>query len=184
MKRIHRDCWNALLSFQQVVIKEWGREKNLSHRWSTLSKIRKVSKSSRQETYEMIWERVVAQKCWFGDANYVILCQVLYQSFIRRPSCVVLSPLRCPTCGGEDLVKHGKTKKGKQRFLCQNLECEKQTFVLENAHKGRLLQTKEQIISMTLNGSGIRDISRVLKISRTTVANEIARVNTSMSIAK
>lgn len=41
---------------------------------------------------------------------------------------------------------------------------------------------KEQIIEMTLNGSGIRDIARVLQISPTTVINELkknARVTTS-----
>jgi transposase-like protein len=40
---------------------------------------------------------------------------------------------------------------------------------------GRLPQIKEQIIEMSLNGSGIRDIARVLKISPTTVIEEIKK---------
>jgi transposase-like protein len=88
---------------------------------------------------------------------------------------MVLKPIPCPTCGGDDVVKHGKTKKGKQRFLCQHPKCSRQTFVLDNAHKGRLPEVKQQILSMRLNGSRIRDIARVLKVSRTTVANEIKK---------
>ena len=42
---------------------------------------------------------------------------------------------------------------------------------------GRLPQIKEQIIEMSLNGSGIRDIARVLKISPTTVIEEIKKRN-------
>jgi insertion element IS1 protein InsB len=38
-----------------------------------------------------------------------------------------------------------------------------------------LPQIKEQIIEMSLNGSGIRDIARVLKISPTTVIEEIKK---------
>jgi transposase-like protein len=47
--------------------------------------------------------------------------------------------------------------------------------VLEPAYNGRLPQVKEQIIDMALNGSGIRDTARVLKISPTTVINELKK---------
>jgi transposase-like protein len=49
---------------------------------------------------------------------------------------MALKPIECPTCGTDDVVKHGKTKKGEQRYLCQNPKCRCQAFVLENAHKG------------------------------------------------
>ena len=88
---------------------------------------------------------------------------------------MILKPIHCPTCGTTDVVRHGKTETGKQRYLCQNTTCSRQTFVLENAHKGRLPETKAQIIDMLLNGSGIRDIARVLKISPATVIAEISR---------
>ena len=34
---------------------------------------------------------------------------------------------------------------------------------------------KEQVVDMSLNGSGIRDTARVLKISPTTVINELKK---------
>jgi InsA C-terminal domain len=43
------------------------------------------------------------------------------------------------------------------------------------AYKGRSPQIKEQIIEMALNGSGIRDTARVLKISTNTVMNELKK---------
>jgi hypothetical protein len=43
--------------------------------------------------------------------------------------------------------------------------------------RGRESCMKEQIIEMSLNGSGIRDIARVLKISPTTVIEEIKKRN-------
>jgi insertion element IS1 protein InsB len=38
--------------------------------------------------------------------------------------------VHCPTCDGADVVKHGKTSDGKQRFRCQNPQCESVTFIL------------------------------------------------------
>ena len=49
------------------------------------------------------------------------------------------------------------------------------SFVLDPAYKGRLPQIKEQVLDMALNGSGIRDTARVLKISPTTVINELKK---------
>jgi transposase-like protein len=69
-----------------------------------------------------------------------------------------------------DVVKYGETPDGKQRF-----NCFRQTFILDYSYKGHLPEVKEQIIEMTLNGSGIRDISRVLQISPTTVINELKK---------
>jgi transposase-like protein len=42
---------------------------------------------------------------------------------------------------------------------------------------GRLPEVKEQIIEMSINGSGVRDIARVLKISPTTVIEELKKKN-------
>ena len=46
-----------------------------------------------------------------------------------------------------------------------NEQCSKNTFMLHYENKGCLPEIKEQIIKMTMNGSGIRDISRFLGIS-------------------
>ena len=46
---------------------------------------------------------------------------------------------------------------------------------LDYSAKGRLPETKQQIVEMILNGSGIRDTERVLEISPTTVINELKK---------
>jgi len=90
---------------------------------------------------------------------------------------MVKKPILCPNCSSEDVVKYGETPNGKQRFLCKNKDCNHQTFILSYSYKGHLPEVKEQIIEMTLNGSGIRDIARVLEISPTTVINELKKKN-------
>jgi transposase-like protein len=63
----------------------------------------------------------------------------------------------------------------KQRYLCQNQDCPRKTFILDYTYKGCLPKIKQQIIDMALNGSGIRDTARVLGISPNTVINEIKK---------
>lgn len=46
---------------------------------------------------------------------------------------MVYKSIECPTCGGQSVVKHGKTETNKQRYLCQNPTCSRQTFVTDNA---------------------------------------------------
>ena len=47
--------------------------------------------------------------------------------------------------------------------------------ILEQSYPGRSPKVKEQITEMTLNGSGVRDVSRVLKVSPTTVIKELKK---------
>jgi transposase-like protein len=91
---------------------------------------------------------------------------------------MVLEPVLCPDCGSEDVVKHGRSDKGKQRYKCRNPECRRCTFIRAYAYRGYLPQVKEQITEMTLNGSGIRDTARVLKISPTTVIETLKKRST------
>ena len=37
---------------------------------------------------------------------------------------MVLEPVKCPVCGGTNVIKHGKSGEGKQRYLCQDPECQ------------------------------------------------------------
>jgi transposase-like protein len=84
--------------------------------------------------------------------------------------------VECPKCGDrKSIVKFGQTSNGKQRFHCQNEFCDTNTFIVNHERKGWLPATKEKIIEMTLNGSGIRDISRVLGICTETVSSEIKK---------
>ncbi len=77
--------------------------------------------------------------------------------------------VRCPHCESAEVVKYGTTANGKERFRCQNATSCGRTFIREYAYPGRLPEVKHQIVEMTLNGSGVRDIARVLQISPTTV---------------
>ena len=90
---------------------------------------------------------------------------------------MVLVPICCPRCEQDQVVKRGKTEQGKQRYLCMNGQCTAKTFILDYSYNGHLSAVKDQIIDMAVNGSGIRDTARVLKISPATVINELKKKN-------
>lgn len=92
---------------------------------------------------------------------------------------MILEPVHCPTCDNTNIVKHGKTAEGKQRYKCRNPQCKRHSFVLEYSYRGYLPSVKQQIGDMALNGSGIRDTARVLKISPTTVIEELKKSSSS-----
>lgn len=81
----------------------------------------------------------------------------------------------CPVCNCDEVVKRGKTEDGKQRYECQRSECPNKTFILNYSYKACVPGTKKMIIDMAMNGSGIRDTSRVLGISQNTVISEIKK---------
>jgi IS1 family transposase/transposase-like protein len=83
--------------------------------------------------------------------------------------------VECPKCYSTDVSKNGKSAQGKQRYLCKNSECPYRTFILDHSYPGRTRQVKQQIIEMSLNGSGVRDISRVLKVGAPTVIRELKK---------
>lgn len=88
---------------------------------------------------------------------------------------MVLEPVLCPTCSSDDVVKHGQSQSGKQRYKCRNPECKRSTFIRDYAYRGYLPAVKAQIADMAMNGSGIRDTARVLRISPTTVIEELKK---------
>ena len=88
---------------------------------------------------------------------------------------MVLLPVCRPCCGDGSVVKKGKTEQGKQRYLCLNGECPKGTFILDYSYNGLLPDVKVRIIDMALNGSGIRDTARVLRVSPNTVIDELKK---------
>lgn len=94
---------------------------------------------------------------------------------------MVLEPILCPSCGSDDVVKHGQSGEGKQRYKCRNSDCFRCTFIREYAYRGYLPAVKQQIAEMAINGSGTRDTARVLKISRTTVTETLKKRSSSQS---
>jgi insertion element IS1 protein InsB len=85
---------------------------------------------------------------------------------------MVLEPIYCPSCNSTNLVKHGKSTEEKQRYKCRNIDCSRSTFILQYSYQGYLPAVKQKISDMAMNGSGIRDPARGLKISPTTVIEE------------
>jgi IS1 family transposase/transposase-like protein len=83
--------------------------------------------------------------------------------------------VQCPHCLSEQIVKRGKTRRGTQRYLCQNSACTQGSFLLDYRNRGCLPEVKHQIIDMSLNASGIRDTARVLRISTDTVLRELRK---------
>ena len=88
---------------------------------------------------------------------------------------MVLEPVRCPRCDEIEVIKHGKTAQGKQRYCCQQLECTLSTFICDYSYAAYSLQVQQQIGEMAINGSGIRDTARVLGIGPTTVINTLKK---------
>ncbi len=76
----------------------------------------------------------------------------------------------------------GQTKDGRKRYVCQNTGCTRATFMCDYSYHAYQPGIKETIIDMTMSGSGVRDIARVLSISPTTVIDTLkkrgsARIN-------
>jgi len=66
---------------------------------------------------------------------------------------MVLESVLCPTCGSHDVVKHGPSGEGKQRYKCRNSDCSGCTFIREYDYRGYLPDLKQQIADMAMNGS-------------------------------
>ena len=88
---------------------------------------------------------------------------------------MAVEAIRCPHCQSEVVVKYGTASNGKERFRCQQVEQCGRTFIRAYAYPGRTPEVKRQIIEMTLNGSGVRDIARVLQVSPSTVIGEVKK---------
>ena len=82
---------------------------------------------------------------------------------------MVYVPVQCPYCHSTEVIKAGKQANGAQRYQCQNERCARRIFLLQYQDRGRIPEIRRQVVDMALNGSGVRDTARVLRISPTTV---------------
>jgi transposase-like protein len=80
---------------------------------------------------------------------------------------VITLVLHCPLlCHGTDIVRHGLSPEGKQRYRCWACrEGRGHTFLLDYTYAGQASEVKQQIVDMAVNASGIRDTARVLHVS-------------------
>ena len=84
---------------------------------------------------------------------------------------MIIQVLHCPHCQGTDIVRHGRSPEGKQRYRCR--EGRGRTFLLDYSYAGQSPEVKDQIVEMAINASGVRDTARVLQISTSTVIQEL-----------
>ena len=88
---------------------------------------------------------------------------------------MIMQVLHCPYCQGSDIIRHGKTRQGKQRYCCQEAVCDGRTFLLDYSYTGHSAEIKQQIVDMAMHASGIRDTARVLHVSPTTVIKDLKK---------
>ena len=93
---------------------------------------------------------------------------------------MIIQVLHCPYGRGSDIVRHGLSPEGKQRYRCRTcLEGRGRTFLLDYSYAGQSSAVKQQIVDMALNASGIRDTASVLHVRPTTVIKELKKKNLS-----
>src|SRR6266478_9361844 len=83
--------------------------------------------------------------------------------------------VQCPDCYSTDVVQYGKQANGTQRYRCDNPDGPRIIVLLQYQDKGRLPAVRQPIVDMTLNGSGVRDIVRVLRVSSATVIDVLKK---------
>ena len=80
---------------------------------------------------------------------------------------MVTIPVICSCCNRpDDVFRHGKSPRGHQRYRCKTC---KHVFQLDYIYQAKKPGTKEKIVEMAMNGSGVNDTARVLKIGVNTV---------------
>ncbi len=84
----------------------------------------------------------------------------------------------CIHCQSSLVYKHGKAPTGLQRYRCR--EC-KRSFQYEYRYNANKKDVAEKIITMAMNGSGVRDTARVLGVSITTVINHLKNLSPSVA---
>lgn len=86
----------------------------------------------------------------------------------------------CPQCETDHIMKSGRNAHGEQRYRCQNTDCCVKTFMLAYRYQAYQPGIKQKILEMAINGSGIRDTGRVLKINKNTVINTLKKKASSL----
>ena len=82
---------------------------------------------------------------------------------------MVTIPVQCPHCHSTEVIKAGKQATGAQRYQCQNRQCARRIFLLQYQDRGRVPEIRREVVDLALNGSGVREAARVLRLSPTTV---------------
>ncbi len=71
----------------------------------------------------------------------------------------------CPDCQSENVIRHGRTQTGYQRYRCKPCQA---TFS-DAPQRGHTEAFKQQVLAAYQERSSMRGIQRVFKISRNTL---------------
>jgi transposase-like protein len=126
---------------------------------------RPVTKETREITKEGIPGGVPAMLC--SENSSGSLKALTHQSpELHSPAVMAIAvaslPIRCPACQNTEVIPHGITAQGTPRYRWKHSRCPYQPFLLASSHQGRLPEVKRQMLAMTLNGRGLRDLACVL----------------------
>ena len=86
-----------------------------------------------------------------------------------------LEPIRCTDCAGTKICKNGHSRNGTQRWLCQDKGCATRSFQREYRYVGYWAGVSGRIGQMTLSGSRVADICRMLGASKNKVISDLKK---------
>ena len=83
--------------------------------------------------------------------------------------------MQCPECGSPEVVKYGQQPNGEQHYRCNTPSCQRRIVLLRYQNTGWVPETKQQMVAMALNGSGIYGTALVLGVSPITVMTTLKK---------
>ena len=81
--------------------------------------------------------------------------------------------VKCRYCDSESVYKQGYARSGEPRYRCR--DCQR-SFQLTYRYEGNKPDTPNKIVDMAMIGSGVRDTSRVLGVSTTTMIAHLKKL--------
>lgn len=102
-----------------------------------------------------------------------IILSMVDEKAYEKEFMTVTIEVKCRYCQQTQPVrKHGTSRSGFPRYYCQLCRRTFQINYRYNAHKPGI---KEKIVTMVVNGSGVRDTGRILDISMNTVMSTLKK---------
>ena len=86
---------------------------------------------------------------------------------------MVTVQVQCRYCQSMSIYKHGYARSGEPRYRCRDCQRSFQLYYHNVANRDGIPET---IVEMAINGSGVRDTSRVLGVSITTVIAHLKKI--------
>lgn len=81
--------------------------------------------------------------------------------------------VQCPRCYSREVYRHGRSSSQQERFRCRICG---RVFQLSYVYEARKPGIKEQIVEMSINGAGVRDTARKLKVAANTVIKALKKL--------